>query len=105
MIVRSLIPRILLAICIISGACSPSKSIDKELEAAQQKVPGITFAQLTEGRKMYIRTCAGCHALKDPSKYTPVKWQPILAKMFVKAKVSESARVALITDYVMAKSK
>lgn len=87
------------------SACTSSKNINTRLAAAQTKVPGITMEQLNLGKKTYIRSCAGCHALKDPAKYTPAKWEPILKKMFVKAKISDSTKILLITNYVIAKSK
>jgi cytochrome c5 len=76
-----------------------------ELISARKKVPGITMQQLRLGNKIYIRDCSGCHALHKPSEFTAEKWPPILDTMFVKAKISDSATKALITDYLIAKSK
>ena len=76
-----------------------------ELIKAQAKVPGITFERFSSGKKMYVRDCSGCHALKDPSHYSVEQWHPILTRMFVKSKITDSAQKSLITDYVLAKSK
>ena len=91
----------------ISACTSSKKNIDAnaELAKAQIKVPGITIEQLSLGKKIYIRDCTGCHALKKPAIYTVEQWQPILKKMFVKAKVADSTERKLIADYVIAKSK
>lgn len=76
-----------------------------ELSNAQLKVPGITMERLSAGKKFYISKCSGCHALKNPSGYTVDKWEPILQKMFVKAKLTDEEEKMLIRDYVMAISK
>ncbi len=76
-----------------------------ELSNAQLKVPGITMERLSAGKKIYISKCSGCHALKNPSSYTVDKWEPILQKMFVKAKLTDEEEKMLIRDYVMAISK
>lgn len=91
----------------ISACTSSKKNIDAntELAKAQIKVPGITLEQLSYGKKIYIRDCTACHALKNPAKYTVVQWTPILKRMFVKAKVTDSTARKLISDYVIAKSK
>jgi len=54
---------------------------------------------------MYIRDCSGCHALKNPVNYTTEQWYPILTRMFVKSKITDSITKDLITDYVISKSK
>lgn len=76
-----------------------------ELSDAQLKVPGITMERLSAGKKIYILKCSGCHALKNPSLYSVDKWEPILQKMFIKAKLTDEEEKMLIRDYVMAISK
>ena len=66
--------------------------------------PGVTTEK--QAYKIYIRSCTSCHALKDPAKYTAEQWEPILPKMFVKAKLTSSEHeMAAIRDYVMARAK
>jgi cytochrome c5 len=78
---------------------------DPEFAKAMVKVPGITSERLIEGNKIYMQDCTRCHAMKEPSNYTPEQWEPILLRMFVKAKLSDEHEKTLIRDYVMAKSK
>ncbi len=101
-----------LFLLLIINGCSSSKNTRKEkneanieLTSAREKVPGITMQQLRLGNKIYTRDCSSCHALHKPSEFTAEKWHPILTKMFVKSKISDSATKALITGYVIAKSK
>lgn len=79
--------------------------VSPELQHAQAKVPGITMDRLTAGSKTYIQDCARCHALKEPSNYTMEQWDPILKRMYLKAKITDEGEQTLIRDYVMAKSK
>ncbi len=100
-----------LFLLMILSACSSSKKsteakyVDTELTAATLKVPGITIEQLKLGNKIYTRDCSGCHRLHKPSEYTTEQWHPILARMFVKSKISDSTTKILISNYVIAKSK
>lgn len=82
-----------------------NSSENPELLKAQEKVPGITLERFNTGKKMYIRDCSGCHSLKDPTHYTTEQWHPILVRMFVKSKITDTTQKTLITDYVIAKSK
>ena len=104
----------LLLLLLLISACTSSKknNLDEkstveniELNAAKEKVPGITMEQLKHGSRLYIRNCSGCHALHKPSQFTARQWQPILVKMFEKSKIRDSATKTLITDYLVAKSK
>lgn len=94
---------------ILVSACNTSKISTREKEdpliAARARVPGITLQQLTAGSKIYTRDCSGCHQLHNPLEYTTEQWHPILTRMFVKAQLNDSATKALITNYVIAKSK
>lgn len=99
---------LLMVVC----ACTSSKNTDTkkdesnpELILAKERVPGITIEQLKHGNRVYIRKCSSCHALHKPSQYTAEQWHPILVKMFERSKVRDSTTKALITEYLVAKSK
>ena len=96
----------------VTSCSTSSKNTDNkkneassELILAQQRVPGITMERLKHGTRIYIRNCSACHALHSPTQFTAQQWQPILIKMFVKAKIKDSKTKTLITDYIVAKSK
>ena len=112
MINRIIISTCFLFLLLTDTACTSSKNTDNkknevspELILAQQRVPGITMEQLKHGNRIYIRNCSACHALRNPSQFTAQQWQPILIKMFVKAKIKDTRTKALIADYIVAKSK
>ena len=60
---------------------------------------------LKKGEKLYIMDCSGCHAMHKPAEFTAAQWQPILSRMFVKSKISDTETQALITNYILSKSK
>lgn len=99
-------------LCVIIFSCiaactstsKPETNID-ELSNAQIKVPGITPERLSAGKKFYVMGCSGCHALKNPARYTAGEWEPILQKMFIKSKITDDKEKILIRDYLIAKSK
>ena len=78
---------------------------NEQIDAMQQKVPGITLENAKAGYKLYSEKCAGCHQLYHPDKNTIAQWNTILLKMFPKAKVSNEEQQKLIRDYLHALSK
>ncbi|HMT74840.1 MAG TPA: hypothetical protein PKA77_12290 [Chitinophagaceae bacterium] len=99
---------ILCSLVISIAACTATQHLqpaDADLALAQQRVPGITITELKNGYKLYINKCSACHKLHNPNEYTAVKWKPILAEMFAKAKLTEDDSKLLISNYLVAKSK
>lgn len=58
---------------------------------AAEATKGLT-PELAEGKMLFQDNCAKCHGLKNPNKYTPEEWQPILQRMQKKAKISDAER-------------
>ena len=56
--------------------------------------------ELEIGKKIFIKRCSGCHLLHMPSQYSKEKWEKILPKMFVKAKV-DTFQQRLIRNFIM----
>ncbi|MEO6489886.1 MAG: hypothetical protein ABIO04_08120 [Ferruginibacter sp.] len=75
------------------------------MAVAQQKVPGVTMTDLNDGYKLYVNNCSGCHRLHKPVEFTTAQWEPILNKMFIKAKLVDEKPRDLIRNYVISKSK
>ena len=100
------VPALLLFISIYS--CTASRQLQpsiSDMAKAAEKVPGITYTEMQEGYKLYLSKCSACHRLHDPAEFTSQKWEPILIKMYVKAKISQEKQKLLIHNYVIAKSK
>ena len=54
---------------------------------------------LAEGKNLYENSCARCHTLSDPKKFSQEDWKPILVRMQKKAKVDDT-QIALISNYI-----
>ncbi|MDQ6469109.1 cytochrome c [Flavobacterium sp. LHD-80] len=55
--------------------------------------------ELAAGKSLYENSCAKCHKLYEPTKFTKEEWQPILVRMQKKAKVDDT-NMASITNYI-----
>ena len=51
---------------------------------------GYGDEQVERGRVIYLSKCIKCHGVRSVQKYSAERWEGILAKMSVKAKLSES---------------
>lgn len=65
-------------------ACSP-----KTTEVIEEKGDEYPTAQIGEGQGLYVSNCAKCHDLPVIKKYSKERWQQILPKMVVKAKLTD----------------
>ncbi len=55
--------------------------------------------ELAAGKSLYENSCAKCHKLYEPTKFTKEEWQPILVRMQKKAKLDDT-NMASITNYI-----
>jgi cytochrome c5 len=94
----------LTAITMILVSCGTKKA---PAVAAAPTAPTVTdapktvelTAELAEGKNLYENSCAKCHKLYEPKKFTQEEWQPILVRMQKKAKVDD-VKMASITNYI-----
>jgi cytochrome c5 len=83
-------------------SCSTKK--DPVANAAKPEVPETAAVatlspELSTGKNLYENSCARCHKLYDPKKYTQEEWKPILVRMQKKANVDD-VNMASITNYI-----
>ncbi len=72
-----------------------------QLEIAQNRWPAVTLAQLSQGRKIFVNQCSGCHNLPPPAELTPQEWPATIQEMGAEyAKLSQTD-IELITKYVV----
>ncbi len=99
---------LLLVLCLstsVAGAygCAAALAQPTERDAAYaaKHWPGATLADLEQGRTLFVRTCAGCHSLKDPTSRSPAEWKTEVTQMRGKKGVSLDDRQAeLIIRYL-----
>lgn len=65
----------------------------------QPPVIAADSATLSEGKSLYENSCGRCHKLFEPSAFTKEKWEPILARMQKKARLSDE-EMAKVNAYV-----
>ena len=67
---------------------------------AQGRWPDSTFAQLEQGRSVFVQRCSGCHALPLPDSRTEAQWKKVLDEMAEEAKLTVDERV-LVERFVL----
>ncbi|TPG41600.1 cytochrome c [Flavobacterium pectinovorum] len=93
---------ILTAVVLLLVSCGTKKSVP-----ATPATPVVTEAaktttltpELAEGKNLYENSCARCHKLFDPKKFSQEDWKPILVKMQKKAKLDDT-QMASISNYI-----
>jgi Dihaem cytochrome c len=88
-------------ICITLISCATALYVPTNNDAIKNNVPLETLVQ---GRDLYVNKCGSCHNLHLPSQYTNQQWHPILIKMQIKAKLSDS-QMKLISRYIETNTK
>ena len=89
-------------------ACSSSKnetSTPVEITEAQvahgaTKFPGLTKADLEEGRTLYAANCNSCHKLYKATSENEAGWKKIIPPMSRKAKIDDATQQK-ITKYLL----
>lgn len=91
------------AAIIILASCSPKLLVPTQADAdrAQRTFPGVTLAQIEEGKTLFETHCDKCHALKKPESHTEMEWHNIVPEMAAKAKIDEETE-GKILRYVLA---
>ena len=88
----------LAAIALLLASCGTKKasstSTVTETVTAKELTP-----ELAAGKSLYENSCARCHKLYEPTKFTKEEWQPILVRMQKKAKLDDT-NMASITNYI-----
>ena len=95
-------PLLIAGMAFVAFACTsaiPHLSSDELARAKREQ-----HLDLEHGRSVYIQTCAGCHQLHPPSKYTAAEWDKFFPEMVQKTKL-ESLDSATVLAYLKAEAK
>lgn len=65
----------------LSACSSLPQPTPADVTRAQTAYPHVTLERLAQGRKVYVGTCSGCHALHLPSEFPPNKWPALITEM------------------------
>ncbi len=91
-----------LSVTVSSAACTSGVPHPTALdaEAAAQRWPGATLAELDRGRSLFVARCSSCHPLPLPESVDAERWSEVVDDMAIPAHLdTESAR--LITRYLV----
>ena len=60
--------------------------------------PGVTLAELEQGRGLYVSRCGSCHTLKRPGELAPQQWEHEVTEMREKngVKLSDAEAQAIV---------
>ncbi|MFM9826743.1 c-type cytochrome [Flavobacterium sp.] len=64
----------------------------------------ILLVDLKKGRDLYINSCASCHQLYAPSKFTEKEWEANINRMQPKSKITDGEK-QLIYQYITSEPK
>jgi cytochrome c5 len=84
-------------------ACAAYKPIapaQADADRAAKKTPGITLAELNQGKAIFEKKCHKCHSLKKPFKKTDYEIEAALPKMAKRAKL-DANQEKLVLNYLL----
>uniref|UniRef100_UPI003634C1E4 c-type cytochrome n=1 Tax=Flavobacterium notoginsengisoli TaxID=1478199 RepID=UPI003634C1E4 len=90
---------ILAGLALFVVSCGSQKMAAVATTPAEPSKTVALTPELEAGRNLYENSCAKCHKLYDPKKFTKEEWSPILVRMGKKAKLDET-QLASVTDYI-----
>ena len=76
----------------LAGGCAARARLPEPTALHASHVPGVSVAQLSEGRRVYVARCGGCHNLYSPDRYGEAAWERAVDKMAPKAKLTARQR-------------
>ncbi len=91
------------AFLIACASTSPMVPVQSDADRAAKKIPGITLADLNEGKAIFEENCRKCHTLKKPFRKTDEQIKDAMPRMAKRAKIDERQR-ELVYNYLVTMS-
>lgn len=95
-----LLPLALLAGCMAAKNTLP---VQADAERMQSVYPGISVAEITQGKTIYEQKCSTCHPLKKPGSRNPEQWKQIVPEMAAKANKKSPGKITAADEEVILK--
>jgi len=86
-----------LTACASYKIVAPSKT---DVEHGSAKYPGLTLADLTEGKTIFESNCVKCHSPQRPFRVSAAEVEKIMPKMAKKAGI-DSRKSELVLKYLI----
>jgi len=94
--------RYLATVLIVMGVIAGCRSLSElapPVDSAAGASVGGGVEPLRRGRRIYITTCAKCHAVTAVDDYTRIKWREILPEMIEESNL-DATEAADVTAYI-----
>jgi len=95
------VPSASMATCLLTVALGACTGVVPAPTTADARRVGAPLGELTEGRRIYVRKCSGCHALVPPAERSAAVWREKLGVMATRARLDPLSR-RRITAYLTA---
>ena len=92
-----------IAFLVSCASTSPMVPTQKDAERAAKEIPGITLADLNEGKAIFEQSCRKCHTLKKPFNKTDEEIKDAMPRMAKRAKIDEK-QSELVYHYLVTMS-
>lgn len=93
-------------VCSLVASCAPALPPVRaaDLDAARERWPDTTRADLDEGRSLYAAKCSGCHPLVLPDEQPRDQWPSWVDRMAARAGLAPAEQRSL-TRYLWSASR
>lgn len=85
---------------IILSGCASALYVPDKVHLPQ----GMSLAELTEGRALYVGHCGSCHTLHLPGEFSVEIWKQNLDEMQKKSKISNREKMVIL-NYLLSEPK
>ena len=97
-------PLVLLLLVASAAACATAARLpavhQEDVTRGAERFPGLTQADLVEGRTLYAGKCGSCHVLPAPASRAPTEWAEHVALMKRRAHLDDR-QLLLIDRYLI----
>lgn len=97
---RYLFPLGLLVGCMAAKNTLP---VQADADRMQPVYPGITVADISNGKTIYEQKCSTCHPLKKPGNRTSEAWKHIVPEMAAKANKKTPGKITVADEEIILK--
>ena len=96
--------KLILIIALVIIGCGPSvfKPVLSDVESGRHTYADLSLEQLNKGYVLYADKCGSCHLLFKPKNISNERWEEMLPKMKIEAKLTD-LEFDLIKRYLKAK--
>jgi cytochrome c5 len=91
------------AVLVACATTSPMVPAQADADRAAKEIPGITLADLNEGKAIFEQSCRKCHSLKKPFNRTDEEIKDAMPRMAKRAKIDDRQK-ELVYHYLVTMS-